>query len=177
MQRRTLLQWMAALGSALRLRGQTAAFPGEHADTLSALAAVVLPSELGRERIAAVTRGFERWVREYRPAAEMDHGYGFTRLRSKPPSPAAAYLRQLDALRPALAAADPSSRPKAVETALEDAKIADLPRTPDGRHIAADLMAFYFRGSDANDLCYRAAIGRDSCRGLPGSDQPPRELK
>jgi hypothetical protein len=63
-----------------------------------------------------------------------------------------------------------------VETALEEGKITDLPRNPDGRHIAADLMAFYFRGSDANDLCYRAAIGRDRCRSLAGSDHAPPEL-
>ena len=29
-------------------------------------------------------------------------------------------------------------------------------------------MAFYFQSSAANDLCYRAAIGREACRGLPG---------
>jgi hypothetical protein len=38
-------------------------------------------------------------------------------------------------------------------------------------------MSFYFRGSDANDLCYRAAIGRDKCRGLAGSQNPPSELR
>jgi hypothetical protein len=38
-------------------------------------------------------------------------------------------------------------------------------------------MAFYFRSSDANDLCYRAAIGRDLCRGLDGSEQAPPPLK
>jgi hypothetical protein len=37
-------------------------------------------------------------------------------------------------------------------------------------------MAFYFRSSDANDLCYRAQIGRDQCRGLAGSDRPPAPL-
>ena len=61
--------------------------------------------------------------------------------------------------------------------ALEEAHITDLPRTPDGRHVAADLMAFYFRSSDANDLCYRAAIGRDQCRGLENSEQAPAPLK
>jgi hypothetical protein len=63
-----------------------------------------------------------------------------------------------------------------VEAALEKTKLIDLPRTPDGRHVAADLMAFYFRSSDGNDLCYRAAIGRDQCRGLKGSDNPPAML-
>jgi len=181
MRRRTLLRWIASLGSAIRLTGlrawaQTATFPGDQAPALGALAAIVLPSELGAESIRAVAQNFERWVREYRPGAEMDHGYGFTRLRNKPASPAPAYLRQLEALQIALTSGDTASGRRAVEAALEDAKIIDLPRSPDGRHIAADLMAFYFRGSDANDLCYRAAIGRDRCRSLAGSDNPPPEL-
>jgi hypothetical protein len=106
----------------------------------------------------------------------MDHGYGFTRLRTKPPSPAAVYMRQLEALRASLLSGDVPARQQAVEAALEEAKLTDLPRTPDGRHVAADLMSFYFRSSDANDLCYRVAIGRDLCRGLRGSDSPPPPL-
>jgi hypothetical protein len=117
------------------------------------------------------------WVRGYRAGAEMDHGYGATRLRSKGSSPAAAYLRHLEALRAALLSSDMDSKLRAVTAALEEAKITDLPRTPDGRHVGADLMAFYFRSSGANDLCYRAAIGRDLCRGLDGSEQAPAPLK
>lgn len=103
----------------------------------------------------------------------MDHGYGFTRLRSKPASPASTYLAQLEALREPLANSDPGVKRKAVEAALDQASIKDLPRTPDGKHVISDLMSFYFHGSDANDLCYRAAIRRDSCRGLEGSDNLP----
>jgi hypothetical protein len=179
MRRRTLLRWSASLGTAIRFSGlrvwaQTAGFPADQGDTLEALAAVVLPSELGPSRIRDITRRFELWVREYRPGAEMDHGYGFTRLRTKPPSP--VYLSQLENLRTAVLNRDTAARRQAVEAALEEAKLTDLPRTPDGRHVAADLMAFYFRSSDANDLCYRAAIGRDLCRGLKGSDSPPPAL-
>jgi hypothetical protein len=181
MRRRTLLRWIASLGSAVRFSGlrawaQAAGFPGGSEDTLDALAAVVLPSELGPQGIRDVARRFAVWVRAYRPGAEMDHGYGFTRLRTKPASPAPAYLRQLENLRPALLNSDAASRRQSVEAALEEAKVTDLPRTPDGRHVAADLMSFYFRSSDANDLCYRAAIGRDLCRGLKGSDDPPPPL-
>jgi hypothetical protein len=139
-------------------------------EALRALARVVLPSELGPARLDATADAFARWVREYRPGAEMDHGYGFTRLRNKPSSAASVYLRQLQELGAAVTA-------EKVRAALDEAKIADLPRTPDGRHVAADLMAFYFRSSDANDLCYRAAIGRDKCRGLAGSEQPPEALR
>src|SRR5437762_3026964 len=158
MRRRTLLGWMASWGSAW---AQTATFPGDQADALRALAQVVLPKEIDAAKIA---EDFSRWVREYRAGAEMEHGYGFTRLRSKPASPAPAYLEQL-------AAVGPNPTAESVAGALEDAKITDLPRAPDGRHVAADLMAFWFRSSDANDLCYRAAIGRDKCRGLAGSEK------
>jgi hypothetical protein len=138
---------------------------------LRALAAVILPSELGAEGLEKTVAAFERWVRDYQPGAEMDHGYGFTRLRRKPPSPASAYLDHLRALR--LGGTAESNR-AAVQSALEQANVTALPQTPDGKHVASDLMAFYFRSSAANDLCYRAHIGRDECRGLAGSEQEPR---
>jgi hypothetical protein len=181
-RRRTVLSWAAHLAGALRLSGvrvwaQTASFPANQDDTLRALAAVVLPAELGAPNIDRTAEAFVRWVQGYRAGAEMDHGYGVTRLRSKGASPAPNYLRHLEALRPALLSGDADSKRQAVTAALEQAKITDLPRTPDGRHVAADLMAFYFRSGDANDLCYRAAIGRDLCRGLDGSEQAPAPLK
>ena len=182
MRRRTLLQWLAAAAGtlpwpAVRAWGQTATFPGKDGATLRTLAAMVLPSELGREGADRAAEKFERWVRDYRPGADMEHGYGFTRVRAKAPSPAAAYLAHLQALREPLADADTAARRKAVETALEHANIKDLPRMPDGRHIITDLMSFYFQSGDANDLCYRAAIQRYNCRGLDGSDNPPPALK
>jgi hypothetical protein len=128
------------------------------------VAKVVLPSEIGPAGVEVTVGAFERWVRDYRPGAEMDHGYGFTRLRSKPQSPATVYVEQLRALGPS----------GDVAAALEQAKVTSLPQTPDGKHVASDLMAFYFRSSEANDLCYRAHIGRDECRGLAGSDKEPR---
>ena len=170
MQRRTLFRLLASIGP-LRAWAQTAAFPGDQGEKLRALAAVVLPSELGAQRQEAIAVAFERWVRDYKPGAEMDHGYGFTRLRSKGPSPANAYLEQLRSLR---LEGDADARRSAVEESLAQAKITSLPQTPDGRHVAADLMAFYFRSSEANDLCYRAHIGRDECRGLAGSDREPK---
>jgi hypothetical protein len=182
LQRRTLLQWAAGLAGALHLEGirlwaQTANFPANQEDALGALAAVVLPAELGAAAIDRTADAFVRWVQGYRANAEMDHGYGNTRLRSKGASPAAGYLRDLEGLRPALLSGEPDTSRQAVTSALEQAMITDLPRTPDGRHVAADLMSFYFRSSDANDLCYRAAIGRDLCRGLEGSEQAPPTLK
>jgi hypothetical protein len=175
MNRRTLLRLLPF--PAVRAWAQTATFPAKYGPTLRDLAAVVLPSELGPEGIARVAAQFERWVRDYRPGADMDHGYGFTRVRSKPASPAPTYLAQLETLREPLANTDLAAKRKAVDAALDQANIKDLPRTPDGKHVISDLMSFYFHGSDANDLCYRSAIRRDSCRGLEGSDNPPPPLQ
>jgi hypothetical protein len=171
MTRRTLFQWLAALPiPALRVWAQTATFPGKYAPVLREIGAIVLPGELGRAGTDRIVDRFERYVREYRPGADMDHGYGATRLRVKPASPAPAYLRQLASIPLPVDS-------KIIEDALRQADIQDLPRFPEGKHVAADLMAFYFHSRDANDLCYRAAIGRDQCRGLDGSDQPPPPWK
>ncbi len=174
------MQWLVSAAAALpipalRCWAQTASFPGKHGDVLRELAAVVLPGSLGREGAEGVAQKFERWVRDYKAGAELDHGYGVTRIRYQPVSPAPAYLVQLDALRGPFRSVDSGAKRQAIEAAL--AKITALPRTPDGRHIIADLMSFYFHSSEANDLCYRAAIERYRCRGLEGSQNPPPPLK
>src|SRR5712692_3011146 len=120
MRRRTVLQWLAAVPG-LGSWAQTASFPGKHGDVLRELAAVVLPGALGREGTDRVARQFESWVRGYRPGAEMDHGYGFTRLRYKNTSPAPRYLAQLEALRGALTSTDRAAKRKAIEAALDEA--------------------------------------------------------
>jgi hypothetical protein len=167
MKRRTLLGVLASIRAPW---AQAAPFPGEHAATLREVAATVLPSVLEGESLNAFVAGFTRWVNGYRDGAEMDHGYGNTRIRFKGASPARAYATQLAALRGRVS-------PESLAAALRDAGVTDLPRTPGGSHVAADLMAYYFRGSDANDLCYRAQIGRDQCRGLAGSDREPAPLR
>ncbi len=167
MRRRTILQWLAGLIPAARAWSQTSGFPATQANTLKNLAALVLPAGVEADKIA---ENFGRYVREYRAGADTDHGYGNTRVRPKPPSPAPEYLRQLTAFP------SPLTR-VAVEKSLEDAHIKDLPRLPDGKNVVADLMSFYFRSADANDLCYRAAIKRDTCRGFEGSSKEPAPLK
>jgi hypothetical protein len=146
---------------------QPGEFPGEHAAALREMAAIVLPGEVDAERVA---HEFAAWVNGYRAGAETDHGYGNTRIRVKGASPASAYVTQLSALHGKV------SR-ESITAALQQAGVTELPRTPGASHVAADLMAFYFRSSDANDLCYQAQIGRDQCRGLAGSDRPPAPLK
>ncbi len=200
MRRRSLLQWMAAAVSALpglragaeaplsSLLASSSSDPTrlapESEATLHALATAVLPESLGSERITEITDRFRAWLRAYRPEAELDHGYGHPKLRATDASPLPGYVRQLAALdRAARAEGEtfarlaPERQRTLVATALAASLVAELPERPDGRHVAADLLAFFFRGSEASDLCYGAAIGRDQCRGLPGSEDPPAPLK
>ena len=153
---------------------------------LQAVADAVLPEALGDAARRRVVADFERWLGQYHERADTDHGYGFTRIRVTGPSPAARYPAQLAALdeaaRASVHAGAFSSLPiearrALIADALTAAKIERLPGRPSGGHIAADVMCFYFNSSAAADLCYRARIGRDACRGLGGSERPPEPLK
>ena len=175
MRRRTLLQKLLGLIAALPFvrRGASAnvgEFSPQQRRALGELAVLVLPSELGESGTAAAAAKFEQYVRAYRAGADTDHGYGFTHVVPKPPSPVATYAEQLSSL-PA-----PVKRSDVVEL-LQRAKVKELPRVPDGKNVVADLMSFYFRSSEANDLCYSAYIGRDDCRGLTGSERQPAPLR
>ena len=167
MRRRNVLQWMAGLATSIRAWSQTSAFPGDQGPVLKNVAGLVLPAAA---QPSVIAEQFARYVREYRAGADTEHGYGFTRVRPKAPSPAPEYLRQLAALPVPLTQ-------EAVAGALKQAQVKDIPRLPDGKSVIADLMSFYFRSADANDLCYRAAIQRDTCRGLEGSSKKPAPLK
>ena len=146
---------------------------------LTALADVVLPSEADKK---AAIAAFVSWIDNYKEGADTDHGYGNTRVRATGPSPANSYPAQIAALDNAARAAGATSfaaaslerRRTIVEAAIAAAKLERLPTRPTGGHIASDLMGHYFNSSAANDLCYRAAINRDACRGLAGSDLPPK---
>src|SRR5689334_20208099 len=103
MRRRTLIQYALTVIGALPFRAargwaQTAVFPGAFDQALKELAATVLPASLGRQGTDAIADQFVRWVRQYRPGAEMQHGYGITQVRYKAPSPAPLYLTQLEQL-------------------------------------------------------------------------------
>jgi hypothetical protein len=172
MRRRALMQSLIALLPlrGVRLWAQTATFPGTREAALKELAATVLPSALGRAGTDAIAQEFIRWVREYRPGAETQPGYGYPRVRYKAESPAARYLAQMDAL-----AADGTRwRASQLAAVLEQAGVANLPQAPDGNHIISDLMSFYFMSPEANDQAYQAEIGKDQCRGLKNSGAVPR---
>jgi hypothetical protein len=189
MKRRTLLKTGLTAIAALPLRGvahgfvpaalpPATAFTESQLATLEAIAAIVLPSEIGRAGIDDATERFARWVKNYRPGADMDHGYGFTRIRATGASPLESYVTQLAAIdaragRDRTFAALPAARQREiVQQSLEG--VERLPARPDGKNLIADLVGFYFHSSDANDVCYRALIGRNACRGLTGSNRAPR---
>jgi hypothetical protein len=182
--RRAALKSVAAV-SMFRLKAEATATQGFRLQpddpTLTALAETVLPSESDR---GAALAAFVAWHDNYTEGADADHGYGVTRVRATGPAPGKNYPAQLAALDAAARAAGASSfaaaalakRRTIVEAAIADAKIERLPARPTGGHIASDLMGHYFNSSVANDLCYRAAINRDACRGLAGSENPPKEV-
>jgi hypothetical protein len=156
---------------------QTVTFPGDQKSTLQALAVIVLPASLGRERMLQEVDKFERWVQNYRAGADTDHGYGRTRIVPLPASPAPIYLKQLQELQPALLTGDPDKTREAVLDSLNRSEIRDLTPLPRGKSVAADLMSFYFHSSEANDFCYRAAIQRYECRGVEHSEIAPPALR
>src|SRR5262245_3574295 len=178
MSRRESLKALGAAGAAAMIPAQPVdaqvdVFSDAGRRTLDAIAEVVLPSELGVPGRRGVVDAFLRWHRDYREGVDTDHGYGFTRIRQTGPSPARAYPAQMAALGARFAEQPAADRRAAIAASIAAAGIERLPARPNGDHVATDLMAFYFNSSAAADLCYRANIGRDACRGLPGSENPP----
>jgi hypothetical protein len=148
------------------------ALPDPALVTLRALAPIVLPKAIGRRNVEATTAGFLAWLEGYRAGVPTEHGYGNPRFRRTPESPAARYVTQLAALEQAaeeqhhqpFSRLAPDAKRSLIEEAFTHAKIENLPNRPNGQHVAADLMAFYFGSSEANDFCYQAQIGRETCR-------------
>jgi hypothetical protein len=188
MKRRALLQLLASAATWLplagvRLRAQPGPISAEHATRLHALADAVLPQAIGEDGRQSVVAAFQQWLAGYRAGAELEAGYGFPRLRRAGPTPFDRYSAQLDALETEARASGRGfadlprdARQALVRAAIDGAKVERLPARPTGGHIAADLMAFYFASSAANDLCYEARIGRGTCRTLTGSVERPAPL-
>jgi hypothetical protein len=189
MQRRSFFGWLAS--SVLPLIAPRWAFAQaagaitqDSAATLRALSGVVLPASLGPAGLDAATTQFTTWIQNYKAGAEMSSGYGFTRIQRVGPNPSAGYAAQLRAIEAAASAkGSPFSKLESgaqravVEASLEEAKIDRIPPRPDGKHVAADLMSFFFFGSDGQDLLYGARIQRDRCRGLEHSSDRPAPVR
>jgi hypothetical protein len=173
-------RWLRARVGALA----PADVPAGEITQLHELASVVLPTSFGRARADGIADNFVKWIRGYRAGADLGHGYGLTKPRVAPPNPATNYPAQLRELESAarakgatFAKLDRAAQREVVAAALERAKIQNIPRRPNGKNVAADLMSFFFYGPDGEDFLYQAAIHREECRGLPSSGQRPASLR
>jgi hypothetical protein len=185
MKRRTLLQWIAssaAVAPILRLRvfAQPRELTADAVATLHEIAPTVLPSALGAERMRGIVDNFVAWTRGYREGVALSHGYGHPRLQKTGASPVPGYVSQLAALDAAARAKgarwqalDPEVRRGLLDDAFVKAGVRNLPPRPLGQHVIADLMAFYFRSSEANDDCYSAMIQREVCRPIQITTRRP----
>jgi hypothetical protein len=188
MKRRTLLQLAASAAAILpferiRLLAQPRELTPEAVASLQAIAPTVLPSALGGAKTRAVVDKFVVWAREYREGVPLSHGYGHPRLVRSAPSPVPKYLTQLTELDAAArakgagwSALDLEARRALLDEAFTKAGVRNLPPRPTGQHVVADLMAFYFRSSEANDLCYNASIQREICRPIAITTKRPAPL-
>lgn len=185
MDRRSILQLLATAVASLSwrpslARAQAAPLEANGVATLRTLAPAILPSAIGAAGADKAVDDFLQWLRGYDTGADMGYGYGILRKRVTPAITPATYRAQLDALEQAarasggsLSSASPDARRALVADALETAAVKELPGSPDGKHVLADFLSFYFNGSEANDLCHQARIGRDTCRTLEGSSRRP----
>jgi hypothetical protein len=185
MKRRTLLQWLAAAAGALpfqrlRLFAQPRELTADAIAELHELALTVLPATLGDKGVRSVSDKFVAWTRGYREGVALAHGYGHPRLQKSGPTPVPVYISQLAELAAAAkakgvrwSALDPETRRSILDGAFAKAGVRNLPPRPIGQHVAADLMAFYFRSSEANDACYQALINREVCRPIAITTRKP----
>lgn len=188
MRRRTLLQWLASATAVVpfarvRLLAQARDLTPASIALLREIAPTVLPTSLGAAQTAAVVDKFVAWTRGYREGVAMTHGYGHPRLQKTGASPVPGYGLQLAALDRAArargarwSALDRDAHRALLDEAFTAAGVRNLPPRPLGQHVVADLMAFYFRSSEANDECYHALINREVCRPIEVTIRKPAPL-
>lgn len=189
MNRRSFLQALgslvpaAALSEPAAAQGASEPAPLDEA-LLHALAAAVLPGELGAEGVRRAAARFQEWLAGYQPVAELNHGYGTGELEytAADPGPGwAAQLRALDRLAHRRHARGFADLPVEQRRALVGAELARdpldrMPEIAQARHVAVGLLAHWSASPEANDLCYRANIGRHQCRPLALSPERPTSL-
>ena len=186
MKRREMVRTLAGAAAALplmRVPLEAQELASDHVFLLRDVAATVLPSAIGRKGQDEAVDNFLRWIREYQEGVPLSHGYGEPRLVKTGPSPAPGYVTQLAALEQAakarggrFGALPIEARRALLDEAFKAAEVRNLPNRPDGKHVIADLMAHYFRGSAANDLCYNARIGRNTYRAIRVTTVRPQPL-
>ena len=157
--------------------------PADQVTVLRDIAATVLPAVIGDQGQQDAVDNFLRWMRDYKEGVALSHGYGEPRLVKSGPSPVPGYAKQITALQQAaqsrggrFGALSIEVRRELLDAAFKAADVRNLPGRPDGKHVVADLMAHYFRSSDANDLCYNARIGRNTYRAIRVTTTRPAPL-
>ena len=153
---------------------------------LEAVADVALPSTaLDEEGMSEAVQGFQAWVESFEPAAELDHPYLTGELRYGLPHPGPRWAAQLEAMelesvrRSGISFSElgAEERRTAVERALRGGSPDGLPRDPaQAHHVVVGLIAWFYGTSQANDLCYRAEVGRHACRGTESLAEEPRAM-
>lgn len=160
---------------------------GDRADaTLTAVAEVVLPArEIGSEGIAEAVGEFRRWSAGFEPAAELDHPYLWSdELRYAPADPRPLWASQLEALdatsreqhQRSFAELGLESRLRLLQEQLPEELPDRLGHASEADHVSLALVAWFVATPRANDLCYRSAIGRHQCRGLPSAVERPTAI-
>jgi len=153
--------------------------------TLDAVAEAILPSELGPGGMRRALAGFRQWLAEYRPAAEVNHGYGTGELGYTPAHPGPGWAAQLEALDleaqqrygAGFVELTAEQRREMLRGHLARERAASLPDPADARHVALGLLAHFYASPQAADLCYRASIGRFGCRPLTEVGRRPPSLE
>lgn len=191
LSRRRFVGWIGALGALLGARRVSADMPRDGTQPaalppapLAAVAAAVLPSDLGADGTAKAVREFTKWVAEYRAGAEILHGYGTDELTSLPALPVAEWRRQLAALDAAATSAHGRAFPSLslaerqgiIRQALAGRRVAGMPEIGAAPHVAVALLSHFYGSADATDLCYGVQIGAKQCRPLVHNGRPPLPL-
>lgn len=170
------LTGLAAGVGACSTGGETVVAGPLDRDDLMALAAALLPDEVDARERETVVDDLLAWLRDYHADAEMDHGYGFTRLRFTPPSPEPEWAADLESLRQAarqrhaseLRDLDTDQVREIVAAALGDAgsERPDLPARTGADHVGLAVLASYYDSPGAADRAYGVNIRREICRGV-----------
>ena len=180
--RRQFLATSIAVPAAAAACGRS--LPADHerldAGMVRALCAAILPSSVGPDGAARVAGEFQAWLSGFRPGAERNHGYGTGELTFNPDDPTPRWSDQLAQLdsearrehERLFAEVAVPERQTLIASALSE--VGQSIPTPIGAdHVAVAVLAFFYASPEATNLCYGAAINRQTCRPLSESPRPP----
>jgi hypothetical protein len=198
LSRRTFVSWLGGIGAAFGIgararTGDARVAIGESPEqaatldlaTLTRLAEVVLPTELGDDGVARVSRGFTQWIDGYRQGAELVHPYGSSNIQQAAASPAGRWRDQLAALdryarelhQRGFNSLTRDQRREIVLAALGAERTNRMPDALDANHVALALVSWFFATPEASNLCYQSRIDRNQCRPLVNAPRQPLPIR